>query len=162
MERVGRSILDFFGVVLKVESNELSYINESGHNVFTSQYYLNRGTCCKSNCLHCPYGTTLKNFGLQFKSIDHESLTLAVEIVGDPNNTDKQSLASDLLSNAFGGGKKKTVLDSKTRDNFRFVLLKDFICGVVEISSLGVKELYLRKHFRNQGLSRDVVSSYFS
>jgi hypothetical protein len=34
------------------------YINEDGNYVFTREYHLKRGSCCKNNCLHCPW-----NFG---------------------------------------------------------------------------------------------------
>ena len=36
------------------------YINEKGYRVFTEQYLLKRGYCCKSNCKHCPYGYDIK------------------------------------------------------------------------------------------------------
>ena len=32
------------------------YINEDGYRVFTAQYLLKRGYCCKNGCKHCPYG----------------------------------------------------------------------------------------------------------
>ena len=32
------------------------YFNEQGLMVFTAQYHLKRGYCCKSGCKHCPYG----------------------------------------------------------------------------------------------------------
>jgi len=32
------------------------YINEEGFRVFTEQYLLKRGYCCKNGCKHCPYG----------------------------------------------------------------------------------------------------------
>ncbi|MCY7408760.1 MAG: DUF5522 domain-containing protein [Chitinophagales bacterium] len=32
------------------------YINKDGLFVFTEAYHLRRGYCCKSGCLHCPYG----------------------------------------------------------------------------------------------------------
>ncbi len=32
------------------------YTNEQGYRVFTAQYHLKRGHCCKSGCKHCPYG----------------------------------------------------------------------------------------------------------
>lgn len=32
------------------------YYNELGYMVFTKEYHLRRGYCCKSGCLHCPYG----------------------------------------------------------------------------------------------------------
>jgi len=31
------------------------YVNEEGYRVFTEQYHLKRGYCCKSGCKHCPY-----------------------------------------------------------------------------------------------------------
>ena len=36
------------------------YINEDGNFVFTKEYHLKRGYCCKNKCLHCPwnYGKT--------------------------------------------------------------------------------------------------------
>ena len=33
----------------------------------TSSTHKARGSCCKSACIHCPYGFTLKRFGLKFK-----------------------------------------------------------------------------------------------
>ena len=32
------------------------YEVENGYRVFTEQYHLKRGYCCKSACKHCPYG----------------------------------------------------------------------------------------------------------
>ncbi|RNI30120.1 hypothetical protein EFA69_11480 [Rufibacter immobilis] len=32
------------------------YFNEQGLMVFTEQYHRRRGYCCRSGCLHCPYG----------------------------------------------------------------------------------------------------------
>ena len=44
-----------------METNELKdnidfYYNEQGFKVFTEEYHLKRGYCCKSGCKHCPYG----------------------------------------------------------------------------------------------------------
>ncbi len=32
------------------------YLNEKGYKVFTAQFHLKRGYCCKSGCKYCPYG----------------------------------------------------------------------------------------------------------
>ncbi len=32
------------------------YKTPEGYLVFTEQYHLRRGYCCKSGCRHCPYG----------------------------------------------------------------------------------------------------------
>jgi hypothetical protein len=31
------------------------YFTPEGFMVFTEQYHLRRGTCCKSGCRHCPW-----------------------------------------------------------------------------------------------------------
>jgi hypothetical protein len=31
------------------------YINEDGYIVFTKEYHLKRGYCCKNKCLNCPW-----------------------------------------------------------------------------------------------------------
>lgn len=36
------------------------YYSEEGYIVFTEQYLLRRGYCCKSGCRHCPYGYNKK------------------------------------------------------------------------------------------------------
>ncbi|MGB1248885.1 MAG: DUF5522 domain-containing protein [Chitinophagales bacterium] len=40
----------------KLIENIHFYYNEQGLMVFTEQYHLERGHCCKSGCKHCPYG----------------------------------------------------------------------------------------------------------
>lgn len=32
------------------------YLSEEGYIIFTEKYHLRRGYCCKSGCMHCPYG----------------------------------------------------------------------------------------------------------
>ncbi|OYU84052.1 MAG: hypothetical protein CFE24_08440 [Flavobacterium sp. BFFFF2] len=32
------------------------YYSPEGYKVFTENYHLKRGYCCKSGCRHCPYG----------------------------------------------------------------------------------------------------------
>ncbi|UOQ53824.1 DUF5522 domain-containing protein [Hymenobacter cellulosivorans] len=32
------------------------YLTPEGFMVFTEQYHLRRGFCCKSRCRHCPWG----------------------------------------------------------------------------------------------------------
>ncbi|MEL7003088.1 MAG: DUF5522 domain-containing protein [Bacteroidota bacterium] len=39
----------------KKKDKPLFYI-ENGLYVFTEEYHLKRGYCCKSGCRHCPYG----------------------------------------------------------------------------------------------------------
>ena len=31
------------------------YLDEDGNLVFTEEYHLKRGPCCKNKCRHCPW-----------------------------------------------------------------------------------------------------------
>lgn len=44
-----------FGKRANLEEGDY-YMSEAGYMVFTRQYHLKRGYCCKSGCKHCPYG----------------------------------------------------------------------------------------------------------
>lgn len=33
----------------------VDYYIENGYRVFTSEYHLKRGSCCRNNCRHCPW-----------------------------------------------------------------------------------------------------------
>jgi len=37
------------------------YYNEEGLMVFTREYLLKRGYCCRNGCRHCPYGYAKKH-----------------------------------------------------------------------------------------------------
>ncbi len=39
-----------------MENDKDFYIDQNGNVVFTKEYHLKRGHCCKNGCLHCPYG----------------------------------------------------------------------------------------------------------
>ena len=40
---------------IKLEPEDF-YYNDKGYRVFTKEYHLKRGYCCKNGCKHCPYG----------------------------------------------------------------------------------------------------------
>jgi hypothetical protein len=42
-------------------SKEDYYLSNEGYIVFTEAYHLKRGYCCKSACLHCPFGYDQKS-----------------------------------------------------------------------------------------------------
>ncbi len=39
----------------------VDYYIENGMLVFTKEYHLKRGYCCKSGCRHCPWGFIKNN-----------------------------------------------------------------------------------------------------
>jgi hypothetical protein len=120
---------------------ELSYLSPEGFTVFTSQFLKNRGTCCKSSCLHCPFGYTLKKSGLQFKEVAENDFNLIQSIMEEAGqNVDWKSFPVE---------------------HIRFVLLKEQICGLILKNHIVIKHLVLKPRFQQQGLSKELVESYF-
>jgi hypothetical protein len=111
----------------------LSYQNALGDTVMTARYLRSRKTCCKSGCLHCPYGHTLKKFGLTFRDITLEELSTYPQI--DQNKWEPNSI--------------------------KVVLLKEVMCGVICIDKLFVREMYLRPEFQDQDLTKELIESYY-
>jgi hypothetical protein len=119
---------------------ELSYLTPEGFTVFTSQFHKNRGTCCKSACLHCPFGYTLKKSGLQFEDVIENNLSIVEDII--------QETGASIEWKAF------------TLDNIKLIRIKGVICGFLLKNHIVIKHLVLRPHFQHQDLSKEMVESY--
>lgn len=121
--------------------NELSYLSPEGHTVFTTKFLKNRGTCCKTACLHCPYGFTLKKHGLEFIA---------------PTEAENE-LVDNIITES-----KANAVDWKPffPDNILFIKFKGVVCGVLLKNHIVIKHLYLKPHFQNQNLSKEMVESY--
>ena len=102
------------------------------------EYLLKRGTCCKTACLHCPYGFTLKKLRLQFQDVSEGDLTVAQEIAQSKMNLEQFKIT-----------------------DYKFMVLKEHVCGVIRVDKLFVRELYLHPEFQNQGLVKELVESYY-
>jgi len=151
------------------KENKLTYTNDRGEEVYTSTYLRNRGTCCKTNCMHCPYGYTLKNFSIKIVPIEEKYIKFANEIVTESKPVELSDLALSILSEGFGK-KSKVISQHITLENFNdhaFTQLKDEICGVIKFSNKlsestsgrAIKELYLKKEFQNQGLGIEHIGN---
>lgn len=110
----------------------------------SSDFLRKRGTCCGSNCLHCPYGTTLKNLGVVFiPSLQFDHLVLE----NLKSSLLPSSVTSNLLADAFG-------TKVKTNDAELFVLtLKEIPCGLAYIEGAKLKEFFLLPAFDDQGIT---------
>jgi hypothetical protein len=51
----------FFIFDVTMNENKDFYFNEKGYKIFTEQFHLKRGYCCKNGCKHCPYGYDIKS-----------------------------------------------------------------------------------------------------
>ncbi|MFG1481739.1 DUF5522 domain-containing protein [Halobacteriovorax sp. HFRX-2_2] len=142
-----------------MDKAKLTYTNEQGREVKTSQFLKNRGSCCKTACLHCPYGFTLNKHGIQSQEVTVDLIAKAQAIL-DANQEQSQSVASALMGSAFGGSKpKKVTISESNSSDFAFVELKGEIFGLIEKGSVQAKKLYLKEQFKEQGLDLDTVNS---
>ncbi len=123
-------------------SEAKSYEDQQGNTVFTAAYHKARGYCCKSACLHCPYGFTLKKLGVQFQDYDDSRKAEALAILQEANEAN-----FDLA--AFTG------------ENIKFIEVKQHVAGLLVKNHIVVKRIFLREHFRSQGLDKDIVESYY-
>ena len=120
---------------------ELTYETPEGFTVFTSQYLKNKGTCCKSACLHCPYGFTLKKHGLQFREVKDADFPVIEAMLSELGQT----------------------IDWKASlpENIKFILIKETICGFFLKNHIQIKHLFLKPFFQDQNLSKEMVEAYF-
>lgn len=140
--------------------SELTYENKNGDTVFTSSYLKNRGTCCETCCLHCPYGYTLKKEGLKFEEVTEARLEEAQFILDGGKKKEEFNIAASLLAGAFGKPKKITPITLENKKNYRFILLKNQVGGLIRRDVIQVKEVFLLEHFKNQDLSLEMVSTF--
>lgn len=120
---------------------ELTYETPEGYTVFTSQFLKNKGTCCKSACLHCPYGFTLKKYGLTFKEVLEADLPKIETMIEE-------------------SGQLQVDWKPFWPENIRFIVIKDQICGFLLKNHIVIKHLFLKPYFQDQGLSREMVEAY--
>lgn len=121
-----------------MKESELSYISPEGYTVFTSTFHRKRGTCCKSSCLHCPYGFTLKKNGLAFRKVVEAEEEIVKSLVG-----------SDLNWRIH------------LPENIQWILIKDRVAGIMIKNHIIVKEVFLLPQFQHQGLDKDLIESYY-
>ncbi|EQC47463.1 DUF5522 domain-containing protein [Bacteriovorax sp. Seq25_V] len=135
---------------------ELTY-SKDGRDIKTSHFLRKRGSCCKTSCLHCPYGFTVKKEGLQFEVVDDSNFQEALEIF-TIHIPDEPEIASSILASAFGKPKKVEKLSNLNMSKFRLVKIKGETCALVKVFNFQVLELYHVKHFEDQGLDIDTIS----
>lgn len=97
-----------------------------------------RNNCCQNRCVHCPYGCTLKSFGLVFVDITDKYIDIAQKISDNSLNLEEFKL-----------------------EDYKIVTLKGFYVAVIRVDKLFVKEFYLLENFNDQGLTKEVIESYY-
>jgi len=132
-----------------IEDELYYYIGED--RVSKSEKHYQRGKCCKCNCLHCPYGTTIRNHGFKFEEVSSSRIDEAQAILGSLSKS-KTSIFDQMIQSATGKN-KKVVLNDSNKGQFKFVLLKGSVCGLLESKT----KIHLKKYFKNQNIKLEDV-----
>ena len=134
------------------QQNELSYINDQGATVFTSQFLRNKKSCCKSSCLHCPYGFTLNKHGVKVHAISESNEEQGKDLF-------KQLVQSDSVTNSLISSAFKTKFKTWDKNNFKILSLKNIPCGLVELAQGEFQKHYLLDVFSDQLITDGYVRS---
>ena len=129
------------------------YVNDEGNTVFTSQYHRKKGSCCHSNCLHCPFGTTLKNLGVKASKYDDENKQIVDSLYKKLYQVN-DSFTSQLLGEAFG---KSSSVPQK--EDLYLLRLKGVPCGLMQYEAGKVKSFKLLNEFSDQGINEGYLHS---
>ncbi len=115
-----------------------------------------RGRCCKSACLHCPYGHTLKTQGLELKNVQEKDIPELNALLSEYGKQKPLSFIDKLLHENLGEKKENLEISSENIQKCKLIFLKDHYCGFL----YDFNELYLEKDFRFQGITLEVVKEY--
>ncbi len=138
---------------------ELTY-QKDGLDIKTSRFLKNRGSCCKTTCLHCPYGFTLEKEGLTLVPIEDENFSEAKDLIPS-NKTSGSNVAASLLASAFGDIKPVQALSESNKENYLLVKIKGVTCALIKKEKGQAVEIFYAKHFENQGITLDMVNTFF-
>lgn len=117
----------------------ISFYHDLSHKPMPSEFLKKRGHCCKSGCLHCPYGFTTKKYGIQFCKPD------------EVENSDLELLLNELKLN------KEDIDLAHTK----LIILKEVVVGLMVHNHIIVQKLFILEAFQSQSLSRELIESYF-
>jgi hypothetical protein len=136
---------------MSFRDDDATYVNENGDTVFTSTFLRNKGRCCKSSCLHCPFGHTLNTIGVKVLDQTDENRPQVLELISELVST--SNITSSLLSDAFGSSK------TYPSDCAKLLSLKNVNCGIAYIQGGKVAEVHLKKHFSDQNITHSYIQS---
>lgn len=145
-----------------MEKNKSHYIDKDGNRVAYASYLANRGTCCKTGCLHCPYGTSLRMYGIKFHDVEEENYEEVVSLFKDLI-IGEFDVTKALLEGAYGKKGIFPMISLVSCSEFRLMTLKEVPCGLVHLGDTGkIINVLLREEFKDQGLTRSTIEGQYA
>ena len=133
-----------------------SYENKEGHRIWTSDYLRNKGYCCRSSCLHCPYGHTLKTIGLEIKNYDQAYVDQMNQILERDGHKKTDNIALSLLQE-IDEKKEQICLINRDKESIRLIFLKDYFAGFYFLEHGKADQVFLADNFRFQGIKEHLL-----
>jgi hypothetical protein len=98
----------------------------------TAEFLKNKGRCCKSTCVHCPYGHTVKKLGIQFRDV----------IQSDQSFLD-------------------TLGCTESISDCTIAIIKEEDFAIFTKNHILITNFWIHPEFSNQNISKEIVESYF-
>jgi hypothetical protein len=92
-------------------------------------------SCCKSACMNCPYGYTVKKHGLLFKKIDYDQL----------------KAINRYFSLDIGLNYK----------SYELVILKGYLVAIAKMDEMFVQEMLVHPLIHKTVITKELVESYY-
>lgn len=136
-------------------------IEETGEMVFTAHFLQKKAKCCKSTCLHCPYGHTLTKVDIEFRDFTGDFESLEKVLIENEYNK-PVSIADQLLASNLGSKRKSFDIRSISVENIKLMFLKGYFMGFVTVSDDKVDKFFLGKQFQFQKIDLPIVNEHYS
>lgn len=136
-------------------------LDETGEMIFTAHFLSKKGRCCKSTCLHCPYGHTLTKINIEFRAFDNNLQRLEDVLIENEYNK-PVSIADQLLASNLGSKRKQLDIKSVPTELIRLMFLKNYFMGFVVVENNKVSKFFLGKQFQFQNIDLHTVQEHYS
>ena len=129
-------------------------IVETGEMVFTSHFLKKKGRCCKSTCLHCPYGHTLEKISFEIRDFRPEQKLYIDKVLNENGYNKPLSVADSLLSQNLGTKRKNIDFSEFNPVDIKIIYLKGYFVGFLTLKDGSLDKYFLGKQFQFQSIER--------
>lgn len=127
---------------------------ETGEMIFTSHFLKKKGRCCKSSCLHCPYGHTLEKVPFVLKDYLPEQKLYLDKVLNENEYNKPRSVADSLLSQNLGSKRKTLNVDEFAPNDIKMIYLKGYFVGFLTLRDGKLDQYFLGKQFQFQNIEK--------
>jgi hypothetical protein len=132
---------------------------ETGEMIFTSHFLKKRKRCCRSTCLHCPFGHTLEVMKFEIREYEPEQKLYLDKVLNENEYNKPLSVADSLLSQNLGSKRKSLDLTEFKPSDIKMIYLKNYFVGFLTLRNGELDQYFLGKQFQFQNIERSHIES---